>query len=138
MIKIIVLGISGSIGKQTLSLIDEFSDTFCLVGCSVNENIDFLNEVISSHPSIQKVCVGDGNLVSKVNFDNVVAGQEGLEELVNLDCDLVVNAIIGFAGLSATLSALDNNVDLALANKESLVVGGELIRDTLSRGFGKL
>lgn len=131
MVKLVVLGISGSIGKQTLSLIEEFNDVFELVGCSVNNNIEFLNKVLEDHKSIQKVCIGNKKDLLEVNTGEVVFGEEGLKELVNLDCDLVVNAISGIAGLYPTIEAIRANKDIALANKESIVVGGELIMDEL-------
>ena len=110
---VLVLGSTGSVGTQTLELLAANPDKFQLVGISGNLNTELLE--------FQRVQFG-------LTKDRAVLGPEKAADLAReLSADVVVNGITGSAGLMATLSALRAGSKLALANKESLIVGGSLV-----------
>jgi 1-deoxy-D-xylulose-5-phosphate reductoisomerase len=112
--KVIVLGSTGSIGTQALEVIAAQSESFELVGVSGNSNLELLRS--------QAKAFG-------LSEGQVAIGPEAASQLVrSLDADVVVNGITGSAGLASTLAALETGKVLALANKESLIVGGELVK----------
>ena len=139
MIKICLLGASGSIGGQTLDVIRKHPVDFSLVGFSVGKQINKIPEIINEfNPKF--VCIKEYKKEFNKEFPNVkfFYGDEGLNELIKAcDCDMVVNALVGFVGLRPSLTALENNKILSLANKETLVTGGELINNLLKQGKGK-
>ena len=128
-----LLGSSGSIGVQSLKVIKRLD--YKVFGLSVFSNIDILlKQIIDVQP--QYVCVVDETACEKLetqlkgqpNAPKILKGTKGLIELTSLQgADIVINAIVGIAGLASTLSVIENGIDLALANKESLVAGGELV-----------
>lgn len=125
----IVFGSTGSIGQNTLLLARKFKTKISALSC--NQNIKLLNKQIEEFkPSF--VCIGknaDKSLV-KFNKNRIFTDQEGLEQILELcDDELVVNAIVGFAGLRTSLKAKALNKSIALANKESLVVAGKFLQD---------
>ncbi len=121
----ILLGSTGSIGINTLKIAKRFSlNTEVL---SDGRNITLLNRQISEF-SPKYVVVQDKESIKDVKHDKVFWGKEGILEVLNLaKSNLVVNALVGFAGLSPSIEALKLGKQLALANKESLVVAGELL-----------
>lgn len=135
--KIVILGASGSIGVQTLDVIAQHSDKLVCLGISVGQNIDWLKEHLIHH-SYKLVVVKnqkDRDEMSQIfplqEFDY---GDNGLLKLAILDeADTVVNALVGFAGLVPTLKAIEKGKDIALANKETLVVAGKLVMDTVKQ-----
>ena len=130
--RVVVLGCSGSIGRQTLKIIADNPDLFTLVGVSVNNSIAFLNEVIDKNPSIEICCVGKEEDKNRVNHSKVYYGEDGLSILAAYaNADIVVNALLGYVGLRPTLAAIKSGNDIAIANKEALVCGGELIKQEL-------
>lgn len=130
---ITILGSTGSIGTQALDIIALNRDRFSITGLSANKNWDLLaRQVNMFEPS--HVVLGEEQYRS--NFENALSfrperleyGKDHLTELaVNQDADLVLNALVGFAGFMSTYEALSSGVKVALANKESLVVGGEIL-----------
>ena len=121
----IVLGSTGSIGVNTLLLAHRFHLPIEVL--VAGKNISLLNSQIAYH-SPKLVIVANHEDIAKVNHPNVKAGEEAiLEAIENSKSDLVVNALVGFAGLRPTLKALECGKKLALANKESLVVAGKFI-----------
>ena len=138
--RICLLGASGSIGGQTLDVIRKHPVDFSLVGFSVGKQVDKIPEIINEfNPKF--VCVKEDIKDMAKQFPNVkfFYGDEGLNELIKAcDCDMVVNALVGFVGLKPSLTALENDKILSLANKETLVTGGELINKLLKEGKGKL
>lgn len=138
--RICLLGASGSIGGQTLDVIRKHPVDFSLVGFSVGKQVDKISEIINEfNPKF--VCVKEDTKDMAKQFPNVkfFNGDEGLNELIKAcDCDMVVNALVGFVGLKPSLTALENNKILSLANKETLVTGGELINKLLKERKGKL
>ena len=138
--KICLLGASGSIGGQTLDVIRKHPVDFSLVGFSVGKQVEKISEIIDEF-NPKYVCVKENIEGIHKQFPNVTFfyGDEGLNELIKMcDCDMVINALVGFVGLKPSLTALENNKILSLANKETLVTGGELINNLLENGKGKL
>ena len=141
---ILLLGASGSIGSQTIDVINKNPKDFTLVGFSVGYRSRCIGSILRKHPSVTHVYLRDhsrANYYSK-KYPNVTFLDEKhnkLEELITLvDADMVVNALVGFSGLIPSIVSLENSKKLALANKESLVVGGELINNLLKEGKGEL
>ena len=132
--RITVLGSTGSIGTQGLEVIAQHGDKFEIVGLSAGKNVDLLAEQIRKF-NPQKVSVVDEKsaAVLKQNLGStetkIVVGETASADIAGLSCDVVLNGITGAAGLPATISALKSGAKLALANKESLVIGGKLVLD---------
>lgn len=130
---IVVLGSTGSIGKQTIDVVKNYPGKFRILGISGRSNSELIAEqarelkvmvAAMSDPSAAK------NLRNSLRDTSVrvLEGMVGLEELATMsEAHLIVNALVGSAGLLPTLRAIGAGKDLALANKESLVVGGELV-----------
>jgi 1-deoxy-D-xylulose-5-phosphate reductoisomerase len=140
--KIVVLGASGSIGTQTLDVIKQHANHYQLIGLSVNHRIEVIESELSTNSPLV-VCVGDISLAqnyeSKYPQHTFVVGDQGITHLAKLDgADIIVNGIVGYAGLKASLVALENRKTVALANKESLVVAGYMISKLLEQHQGKL
>jgi 1-deoxy-D-xylulose-5-phosphate reductoisomerase len=135
--RIVILGSTGSIGVQALEVIDA-SPELEVVGLSAQFSWEALIDQARAH-GVERVAVADAAAAqsAQARFDgDVLAGPQGLIELiVESGADLVLNAIVGSAGLGPTIVALGEGIDLALANKESLVVGGELVT-VLAEGTG--
>jgi 1-deoxy-D-xylulose-5-phosphate reductoisomerase len=111
--RIALLGATGSIGRQAL-------------------------EIIAAHPELELCAAASGSQAVDGLAPLTQVGGDLTELLERAEPDLVLNAVVGFAGLPATLWALEHGVDLALANKESLVAAGELALDAQRRGGGRL
>ena len=132
--RITVLGSTGSIGTQGLEVIAQHSDKFEIVGLSAGKNVELLAEQIRKF-NPQKVSVIDEKSAAglKQNLGStdtkIVVGENASADIAELSCDVVLNGITGAAGLPATISALKSGAKLALANKESLVIGGKLVLD---------
>lgn len=134
---IILLGASGSIGEQTIDVVKQHPDRFKIVGISVGRRIDKVREILRDFP-IAHICVQtkeDAVLLSKEYPDvHLYYGDEGLVTLATLrEGDVLVNALVGFVGLVPTIEAIKARKDIALANKETLVVGGELVKELISK-----
>ena len=128
--RILVIGSTGSIGTQALDVIAR-SDALEVVGIAAHSNSDLLLEQARAH-GVDRVALADPDAAARASerwtAGRVLSGAEGLIELItDAECDLVLNALVGAAGLGPTVAALGEGIDLALANKESLVVGGELV-----------
>lgn len=143
MISLCLLGASGSIGKQTVDVINKNPNDFKLVAFSVGTKTRNVCSLLNKHPDCKYVYIKDEKNAKKYQklFKNrfFYSEKDGFEQLISVsNPDMVVNALVGFVGLKPSLIALEQNRMLALANKESLVVGGELINQVLKRGKGKL
>ncbi len=132
---IVILGSTGSIGTQTLDVIDRLNragQAIKVHGLSAGRNIDLLVQQIEQFaPLVVTVLEESAAEKLRERFPKltILSGSNGLEKLSSLpDVDLVVNALVGAVGLSPTLATLASNHTLALANKESMVIGGELVR----------
>ncbi len=127
--RVLILGSTGSIGVQALDVVDR-ADDIEIAGLSAASDWEALVTQARDHGAARIALVDDAAAArARDEFDGeVLAGAEGLVELVvDSGADLVLNAIVGSAGLGPTVAALGEGIDLALANKESLVVGGELV-----------
>ena len=143
MMTVCLLGASGSIGKQTIEVMLKNPNDFDLVGFSVGQRTRSIRGIVKHFPHIKAICLGNKKLVKayQKRYTNILffSGDEGLEEIIKVsDAKMVVNALVGFVGLKPSIVALENNKILCLANKESLVIGGELINNLLKEGHGKL
>ncbi|CAN5158420.1 1-deoxy-D-xylulose-5-phosphate reductoisomerase [soil metagenome] len=127
--RVVVLGSTGSIGEQALEVIEVAGSDLELVGLSAHSNWEQALEQAKRHGAPQLAIV-DAAAAAEcfAEHSNVLRGEEGVRELISTSgADLVLNAITGSAGLGPTIVALTEGIDVALANKESLVVGGELV-----------
>ncbi len=129
--RLLILGSTGSIGTQALDVVSRAGDAFEIVGLSAGTDHDSLVAQARAH-GVRRIGLSDEAAAARASEawtdGEVLGGAEGLVELVaGSDADLVLNAIVGSAGLGPTIVALTEGIDLALANKESLVVGGELV-----------
>jgi len=128
--RLLILGSTGSIGTQALEVCAH-SGEFELVGLSAERSWQTLVEQARAH-GVKRIALADGDQAARAAEawcdGEVLGGAEGLVRLVvESQADLVLNALVGSAGLGPTVAALGEGIDLALANKESLVVGGELV-----------
>lgn len=128
---ITVLGVTGSIGMQTVDVVKNHLDKFKIVAMSAGYNIKRVEEILDVI-DVEYVCVVQEKdaqyLQEKYPNLKVTYGQEGLIEIATLpQIDIVLNAIVGFAGLVPTIEAIKAKKDIALANKETLVVAGHII-----------
>lgn len=135
--RIVVLGSTGSIGTQTVDVVRQHPDELEIVGLAVNTRVGDMLAQARAH-NVRNLAVGDGRLADQAIASEVreQAGAQGVwgfgmdavVDLVRLpEADVVVNALVGAAGLRASYETLRAGKVLALANKESLVVGGDLI-----------
>ena len=129
--RLLILGSTGSIGTQALDVVERAAGEFELVGLSAGTAHEALVEQAAAH-GVRRIALSDPDAAARAaeswTGGEVLAGPEGLVRLVaESGADLVLNAIVGSAGLGPTIVALTEGIDVALANKESLVVGGELV-----------
>jgi len=130
--KILILGSSGSIGVNTLNVIRNFPDKFSVVGLTVNSKIDVLEQQIREfHPEFVVVTDETKAKELKYKIGNLCVILSGYDELLTAssqrDYDILLGSMVGFAGLAPTLEAIKRGKRIALANKETLVVAGELV-----------
>ena len=121
--RVIVLGAGGSIGKNSLEIIRRFSDRFVLAGFSVHSNSDFAKTLLAEFTDAQFVSTKkkDSNLKHEIDA-------EAVRQLIEKSkADIVINGIAGSAGLKASVEVIKSGLDLALANKETIVEAWELI-----------
>jgi 1-deoxy-D-xylulose-5-phosphate reductoisomerase len=127
--KVLILGSTGSIGTQALEVVAR-SDELQAVGLAAGRGWELAVEQAREH-GVPAIALADEDAAARAGESwsgRVLAGEEGVRELiVGSGADLVLNGVVGAAGLASTVVALTEGVDVALANKESLVVGGELV-----------
>ena len=129
--KITVLGVTGSIGQQTVDVVVNHRDEFEIVAMSAGRNIVALEEIMKQL-NVSHICVQNKEdkeyLENKYKDCHFYYVQDGLMTIATLpEVEIVLNAIVGFAGLLPTMEAIKAHKDIALANKETLVVAGHLI-----------
>ena len=123
--KILVLGCSGSIGTSTLDIINSHRDDFQLVGIQAHKNESSLLKQAEKWPEAALCLSGTIPRDKKITFQ----GPEGILDLISAcDPDIVVNGIVGASGLMPTIHSIQEGRDIALANKESMVLAGPLIK----------
>lgn len=126
--KISIIGSTGSIGRQALEVIEKLQDKFEIIALTGGANVELLREqALKFKPKY--VCVGNSK-GEKLDIAGVktLYGQEGLEEICSLkENDIILVSVSGKVGLRPTLTAIDNGIDIALANKETLVMAGDIV-----------
>ena len=128
--RLTILGSTGSVGRQALDVVRSHPDRFEVVALSADRNADLLLEQAAEFaPSYLALESGSpGDLYGKAPANaEVLTGMGSASRLAGIPADVVLNGVVGFAGLSATVTALQEGNRLALANKESLVTGGEWV-----------
>lgn len=131
--RIAIFGSTGSIGKQALEVIAANPDKFSVEVLTAHQNDELLIEqAMKFNPNI--VVIGAENKYNTVKSAlsgtdvKVFAGEKSLEEVASMDCyDFMLAAIVGYAGLKPTLNAIENGKTIGLANKETLVVAGDIV-----------
>ena len=136
--RVLILGSTGSIGEQALDVVGR-SDDLEVVGLAALTDFETVTAQAREF-GVDRIALADEGAAARAaeswTDGTVLAGPDGLIELItDTSCDLVLNAVVGSAGLGPTVAALGEGIDLALANKESLVVGGELVM-TLAEATG--
>ena len=147
-----VLGSTGSIGTQTLEIVEDFPDQFRVVALSAGRNLSLLVSQIQRHrPDV--VALADPALLAELKdrlmalpadtrpepLPHLVGGPEGLDVVASWDsADLVVTGIVGCAGLLPTLAAIRAGKDLAVANKETLIAAGPVVLPELKKSGSRL
>ncbi len=126
--KIALIGSTGSIGKQTLSVVRRHPDKFKIVSLAAGNNFgEFFKQVEEFKPKVATLSAPLYEQVSQFKDVEFFSGEDAFKNAIIEDADIVVVALVGFKGLIAVLDAIDKGKDIALANKESLVVGGQLV-----------
>jgi 1-deoxy-D-xylulose-5-phosphate reductoisomerase len=128
--RLIILGSTGSIGVQALDVVARSEGALQVVGLSADRGWESLVSQAQAH-GVTRIALADPVAAARAGESwtgETLTGPDGLVRLITeTECDLVLNAIVGSAGLVPTVATLGEGIDLALANKESLVVGGELV-----------
>jgi len=137
-----ILGVTGSIGKSALNICDNFNSEIKIKAFSVHRNVEKLIKLIDKY-SPEYAVVSDEKAMktffakseAEHNGVKIFSGIEGLERICqDKDNDIIVNAIVGKAGLTSSINILTSGIDLALANKESIVCAGPILKE-LSRKY---
>jgi 1-deoxy-D-xylulose-5-phosphate reductoisomerase len=136
--RLVVLGSTGSIGRQALEVAATHPDRFEVVGLSCGRNVALLVDQARA-TGAGRVAVADAGAVGAVRRAlgpgvDVLDGAAGVAELAATDADVVLNGLVGSRGLRPTLAALATGATVALANKESLILGGTLVTDAAAPG----
>jgi 1-deoxy-D-xylulose-5-phosphate reductoisomerase len=138
-----ILGSTGSIGCSALRVLERHRDEFHVVALAAHRNASVLAQQVEAfHPKLAVVVDADAAAAHRstsLGHGSIRSGRDALiEAATHPDADIVINAVVGAAGLEATLAALRAGKRLALANKESLVAGGPLVLDALRQGGGEM
>lgn len=135
---IALLGSTGSIGTSTLEVLSHLRDYFSVSSLSANSNIDLLEQQVGVfRPRTVAVIDEEKAAILRKRLGRtteVLSGEDGLLEIAGRDdSDIMLNALVGFSGLRPTLRAIEAGKDIALANKETLVVAGEIVMEAAHR-----
>lgn len=135
--RISILGSTGSIGTQALEVIENNKDEYRVVALSCSKSIDLLISQIEKFKPLA-VCVEkeeDASILAhRYNNIEVYYGSEGLKAIASMeDCDIVLNSLMGMRGLEPTMTAIEAGKDIAFANKETLVAGGEIVMNAVKK-----
>lgn len=131
--QIAILGSTGSIGTQTLDVVRQHRNEFAVYALTAHRSVEMLiGQALEFNPAV--VCIADESCYPRLRDAlsdlpiKVMAGEKALEEIVTMpSIDVVVAAMVGYAGLPSTIAAIKAKKTIALANKETLVVAGEII-----------
>ncbi len=132
--RVLILGASGSIGTNAIEVIQDFPDSLKLVGVQVHKNKKLLSKLKKKHPGVITASSSEGETIADIS------GPDLYKRLIDAaKPDIVVNGISGSPGLMPSVITLESGIDLALANKETVVMAGEIIFDlATSRGVSIL
>ncbi len=130
---IVILGASGSIGTQAIDILKNRKGDYSLVGFSVGNNVQKIDEYLKEFDAVKYICVKNYSdyKVYKNRYRSIkfYYGDRGLVQLIRANKGSVfINSLVGFTGLKPSIEVLKNKGKLLLANKESLVIGGELLK----------
>ncbi len=135
--RLVILGATGSIGRQALEVVACYPERFEVVGLSCRSDWQALSELAAPHPGATLAVVSPPPGAELP--PSAITGEDANQHLIEAtEPDLVLNAIFGMAGLRPTLTALERGIDVALANKEALVAGGPLVLVARQRGKANL
>jgi len=141
--KLTILGSTGSIGTQTLEIVREYPNLFQIQGLTCNQNIELLEKQIFEFKP-KYVCVMNEEAAEKLKpkISPAITVYTGLEGLINISteskCDILLTAVVGSIGLLPTYEAIKKGIDIALANKETLVTAGEIIMAEAKKSGSKI
>ena len=139
--KIFILGASGSIGENALSVIDANKGKFILAGISVNSNVEKVNQIIKKY-NPKYIYINDKSAKENIlKTENAIIfdDEKELSDIFNSnDIDIIISAISGFAGIKSTFQAAKSGKKVLLANKESIVAGGSLLMKTIEENNTEL
>ena len=140
-----ILGATGSIGSNALEIVSQFPDLFAVAALTAKTNVeDLARQIVRHRPRLAAVIDADraGQLEALLPDDldvTIVSGEDGYIEAATCpEADMVLGAMVGAAGLVPTLAAIDAGKDIALANKETLVMAGPIVMDRIARRGVKL
>ncbi len=138
--RVVLLGSTGSIGTQALDVVAAHPDRFEVVGLAAGSDAEAVAAQAAATGATE-VALADPSAAARLRAQHphlaVRDGAAGVAELARLDADLVLNGMTGAVGLGPTLAALEHGTPVALANKESLIVGGELVVAAAERAGGR-
>lgn len=136
-IKISILGSTGSIGTQALEVIEQLRDKFEIIALTGGSNIELLKQQAARF-NPKYICVGS-NSNTKIDGTKTLYGTEGLEEICsNKENDIILVAVSGKIGLKPTLKAIESGINIALANKETLVMAGDIVMQKAKKAGVKI
>ncbi len=138
--KIAILGSTGSIGRQALEVIEKLHDMFVVTALATNSNVDLLiNQTKKFNPEILSIKSKEKAKQLKENFKSKTIFEDGLIEIAkNADYDILLVSVTGIFGVIPTLEALKRGKTVALANKETLVMAGDIVTNQLKTSSGKI
>ena len=126
--KIAVIGSTGSLGVQTLAVCRRYPEKFKIVSLAAGKNAALFSEQVKEfRPEIATIAAPFDGIAELEKYSHISVGETAFKDAIISDCDVVVIALVGFTGIIAVLDAIDKGKDIALANKESLVVGGDIV-----------
>ncbi|HOX25096.1 MAG TPA: 1-deoxy-D-xylulose-5-phosphate reductoisomerase [Candidatus Krumholzibacteria bacterium] len=140
-LRLAVLGATGSIGRQTLDLVHRFPDRLRVTAASAHRRWEDLARALGDQqPLVAVVDPGARDAAARAGVfgDRLLPEADAAQLVAAADCDIAVNGIVGAAGLGPTLAAARRGLRIALANKESLVVGGDLVQAAVQAGGAEL
>ena len=142
--RITILGSTGSIGVNAIKIIESFQDEFTVQYLTANNNYKLLIEQ-TKRLNPKSICLVDDTFYKKIKNEiktdevELLIGREGLIEITKReDVDIVLNGLVGAAGMEPTICALETGKNVALANKESMVMAGALIKETIDKSGAKI
>ena len=137
--RIVILGSTGHVGRKALEVLRRYRDEFQILGLCANENYNLLLTQAEEF-KVRNLALRSEDLKGEIRPENynIYYGDEGILRLLEEDIDLVILAIAGVEALSPLLYAIDRGIDVALASKEALIAGGELISEKIQKAKSKI